>query len=240
MKEMLSFGGGVNSVAMTILLVEEGWRGPIVFADTGGEHPETYCYLRYFDEWLQPSGLSITWLRPGSQYHRKGRDCPLEEYCQRYAIFPLLSVRWCTVEWKRKPLEAWRIAHRLDTTLLGICASEPRRIRDDPMVRYPLYERDITRPECRRIIQRAGLDVPIKSGCFFCPGQNLGEWRRLYFDHPELYERAAQLEDAASERHGKNATLDSRGVSLREHARRRWQGQSEMDLSQWLPCICNL
>lgn len=34
--ELLSFGGGGNSVAMSIVLVEQGWRGPIVFADTGG------------------------------------------------------------------------------------------------------------------------------------------------------------------------------------------------------------
>lgn len=33
--ELISFGAGVNSVAMTILLVNEGWRGPIVFCDTG-------------------------------------------------------------------------------------------------------------------------------------------------------------------------------------------------------------
>ncbi len=30
MTEMISFGAGVNSVAMTIMLVDEGWRVPIV------------------------------------------------------------------------------------------------------------------------------------------------------------------------------------------------------------------
>ena len=33
--ELLSFGGGVNSTALAILLINEDWRGPIVFADTG-------------------------------------------------------------------------------------------------------------------------------------------------------------------------------------------------------------
>ena len=59
MSEMISFGGGVNSVAMTIMLVEDGWRGPIVFSDTGGEWPETYCYLRTFGAWLKEYGLEI-------------------------------------------------------------------------------------------------------------------------------------------------------------------------------------
>jgi 3'-phosphoadenosine 5'-phosphosulfate sulfotransferase (PAPS reductase)/FAD synthetase len=238
--EMISFGAGVNSVAMTIMLVNDGWRGPIMFADTGGEHPETYCYLEYFAYWLLRRGLAITILSPGSAWHGKDAQIELEPYCQSYAIIPLLSVRWCSVKWKRDPVQAWATMHGYDTQLLGICASEPRRIRNDPAVRYPLYEQDITRAECTRIIQHEGLDLPIKSGCFFCPGQNLAEWRRLFYDHPDLYERAALLEDRASEKHGKHATLDSHGISLREHARRRWEGQIEMDLSAWLPCACSL
>ena len=41
MSEMLSFGAGLNSVALAVLLANQGWNGPIVFADTGAEHPET-------------------------------------------------------------------------------------------------------------------------------------------------------------------------------------------------------
>ena len=239
--EMISFGAGVNSVAMTIMLVEDGWRGPIVFADTGSEWPETYCYLRYFEsEWLKPRGLGVTVLSPGSEWHQKERDCSLEDYCKRWDILPLLSTRWCSVRWKREPVHAWAAAHEFDVQLLGISADEPRRIREDTGVRYPLYDEDITRRECQRIVQRAGLEVPTKSGCFFCPGQALVDWRRLYNEHPELYERAALLEDQASKAHTKHATLDSHGISLREHAKRRWAGQMKMDLSEWLPCLCSL
>lgn len=241
MSEMISFGAGINSVAMTVMLVNEDWRGPIVFADTGGEHPETYCYMEYFEShFLKPHGLTITRLLPGTEWHgRKARE-PLEKYCLRVGIIPLLAVRWCSIRWKRTPLENWRKQHGFARTLLGMSASEPRRIRDDPVVQYPLYERDITRGECGRIIQHADLDLPIKSGCFFCPGQRIDQWKRLYFNHPDLYERATTMEDNASTRNQKWATLDSHGISLREHARRRWQDQTEMDLSQWLPCICRL
>jgi len=241
MPEMISFGGGVNSVAMTIMLAEQGWRGPIVFADTGSEHPDTYCYLTYFErEFLKPRGLEITRLTPGSEYHSKKASVPLEAYCLRVGIIPLLAVRWCSVEWKRDPLNRWAQAHGYDVSLLGISASEPRRVRDDPSVRYPLVEEGINREECRRIIQRAGLLAPRKSACFFCPGQGLGEWRRLYYDYPDLYDRAIALEDNASEHCGKWATLDPQGISLRQHRERRWQGQLEMDFSAWLPCACRL
>ena len=241
MNEMISFGGGVNSVAMTIMLVGRGWRGPIVFADTGGEWPETYCYLEYFErKWLRPRGLEITRLEPGSCWHQSERDCSLEEYCKRWNILPLLATRWCSVRWKREPLNAWADAHEYRVRLLGFSGEEHGRIKDALGERYPLYEEAISRRECQRIIQRVGLDVPTKSGCFFCPGQALADWRRLYHDHPDLYERAAQLEDRASAAHDKHATLDPHGISLREHARRRWAGQMQMDLSQWLPCLCTL
>jgi len=249
MTEMVSFGAGVNSVAMVIMLAERGWRGPIVFADTGGEWPETTCYRRYFErEFLRPRGLAITRLSPATRpelYDDKrlggltGVET-LEQYCLQRGIIPLLAVRWCTIEFKRVPLENWREAHGIERSCLGISASEPRRIHDDPAVRYPLYEEMITRGECRRIITDAGLEVPIKSGCFFCPGQNLDNWRRLYYEHRDLYDRAITLEDNASEHCQKNATLDPHGISLREHARRRWVGQMTMDLSDWLPCLCSL
>jgi hypothetical protein len=45
--EVLSFGGGVNSVALAILLVNEGWRGHIVFADTGTGRFDNTAVLCY-------------------------------------------------------------------------------------------------------------------------------------------------------------------------------------------------
>ena len=215
-------------------------------ADTGGEHPETYCYLEYFDKWLADYGLEVTLISPATHaelYDAKrlgGLANTLEEYCLKRGIIPLLAVRWCSVQFKRTPLENWRERHGFDRTLLGISASEPKRERDDPAVIYPLIERGIHRPECRRIIQRAGLEVPRKSGCFFCPGQRIAEWRQLYFDYPELYERAIALEDNASKHRQKWATLDPHGISLRQHRKRRWEGQIQMDLTQWLPCACRL
>jgi len=47
MTEMISFGAGVNSVAMTIMLVNSGWRGPIAFGDTEGEKPGFYWHAEY-------------------------------------------------------------------------------------------------------------------------------------------------------------------------------------------------
>ncbi len=215
-------------------------------ADVGGEHPETYCYIEYFGKWLAKHDLEITTLSPVTHAHLYddkrlgGLANTLEEYCLKRGIIPLLAVRWCSVMFKGDPLENWRKQHDYAFTNIGMSASEPRRVRGDPAVRYPLVEADIHRPECIRIIQRAGLEVPIKSGCFFCPGARLASMRRLYYDHPDLYDRCIALEDNASEHCQKWATLDPHGISYRQHAKRRWKGQTQMDLSEWLPCACKL
>jgi len=238
--EMISFGAGVNSVAMTIMLVEKGWQGPIVFANPGSEHPDTYCYMESFERnYLVPRGLSITRIEPGSEYHERS-DLPLYEFCMNRGIIPFLAVRWCSVDWKRNPLGNWRKAHGIDTSLLGIVDDEPHRVRDDSSVAYPLVEQGITRKMCWPIIQGVGLDVPRKSGCWFCPGQRLSQWKDLYLNHRDLFDKAVALEENASQHNQKNATLDPHGVPLTEMAARRWEGLQQLDLSHWLPCACSL
>lgn len=248
--EMISYGGGVNSTAMTILLVEQGWRGPVVFADVGDdsqpcEHPETLCYLNYFErEYLQPRGLELTRLRPGDEWHRvKGkRDVGLYTYCFERRVVPFMSVRWCSIEWKLKPTVHYQQANGIARRHIGMSCEESGRLRDDDLLSYPLAERGITREECGRIITRAGLEVPPKSSCFFCPNQADKQWHRLLIDHPDLYELAANLERRATARTGGHVTLDIDDISLDEkRTRRAWDGQLEMDLPGMArPCICGL
>jgi len=244
MNEMISFGAGVNSVAMTVMLVEDEWRGPIVFADPGAEHPETYCYMTYFErEYLKPRGLEITRLMPEthpSYYGRREQAAGTpEQFCINRKLIPMLAARWCTREWKVRPVEAWQVEYGYPIKLLGICADEPRRIRDDADTRYPLATQGITRNECRRIIQKRGLEVPPKSSCFFCPGATLGHYKRLYYEYRDLFERARYLEHLVTQTRGIRTTLKY-DYSLDELEARGWDVQAEMDLNQWLPCACRL
>ena len=54
-RHVLSFGGGVNSAALMVVLIQEGLPfDEAVFADTGGEVPETYQYLETARRYLGP------------------------------------------------------------------------------------------------------------------------------------------------------------------------------------------
>jgi 3'-phosphoadenosine 5'-phosphosulfate sulfotransferase (PAPS reductase)/FAD synthetase len=225
----VSFGGGVNSVALVILLVNGGWRGPIVFADTGAEWPETYEYLGYFQEnFLRHYGLEITRLGKEWRTDKSAREMDLLEYCRERKTFPNANRRWCTSAWKVRPLEKWCRAHGrcFQDLLVGISADEARR---KPQRRRPLVDHGYTRQDCVDVIAAQGLAVPRKSGCWFCPFQKISQWRELYFTHRDLFMQAVELEEARSERLGRPAFLrKSMGQSLRELAAR-----FEMELSLW-------
>ena len=59
---------------------------------------------------------------------------------------------------------------------------------------YPLLSWGLNREKCKQIIVGAGLAVPVKSACFFCPASKKHEIAWLQEHHPELMERAIAIE----------------------------------------------
>ena len=246
MSELISFGGGVNSTAMTILLVNDGWRGQIVFADTGCEWPDTYAYMDYFErEWLAPRGLGIERLA-GMPWQRVKGGLSLIDYCEQSRVLPQAAVRWCTIEWKVKPIGRYADERGVSVQHIGIAADESHR---QPAKSRPLCDRGITRQGCVEIIQAEGLDVPPKSGCYICPFQRHEQWRELWRRYPELYERAMRIEEAGQRTlPGRvRATLDPSGKqTLRERLAIIEQQTTMFDddeldaLLIYKPCLCGV
>lgn len=240
---MISFGCGVNSVAMVIMLVEDGWRGPIAFADPGAEDPDTYCYLEYFQrEYLGPRGLEVTRLSPKTYPELYTPSCrmTLIEKCESKGIVPLMLNRWCTSEYKRVPLGRWCKERNMDRQLLGIAWDERRRAqiaeREGVACEYPLVDYEIGRPGCIEIISQAGLSVPPKSGCWFCPFQSISAWRRLYELRRDLWNQAETMDEVAlaKMREFRANPLPGQlaykhGVSLKQ-MREAWEAQLELPL----------
>src|SRR6185437_5940355 len=90
---------------------------------------------------------------------------------------------------------------------MGITVDEVERVRSaydprSPRQRrdYPLIQLGLNRQDCERVILDAGLPLPGRSACWFCPYHSGEEWRRLHREHPDLFERACRIEESMQER----------------------------------------
>lgn len=211
---MVSYGGGTNSTALLIGLIERGiWFDVATFADTGGERPGTYAYVQMFDEWLRARGRSG--IKRVQYVNKHGEPVTLEQRSLMTERLPSLAYGFkkCSLRFKRGPQDkfannweparaAWSRGDKV-VKMLGFDADEPHRAagdRDDKKYtyRYPLIEWGWGREECVTAIERAGLPQPGKSSCFFCPATKPREILALQSCHPKLVERALEIERRAA------------------------------------------
>jgi hypothetical protein len=193
-KYILSSGAGVNSTALLLFLVEN--KFPIdfvVFADTGDEMPETYAYIKKIKRYLKTKRIQFKEVRVRNNES-------LSERCLRRRVIPSQMWRWCTRDLKVIPIYAfYRSLKSHIYQYVGIDYDEVRRMKDskaDYVTNvYPLVDYKIGREECIRLIKKAGLPVPVKSGCYFCPFNTIERWAELYERHPDLYGKAMKIEE---------------------------------------------
>lgn len=101
-----------------------------------------------------------------------------------------------------------------------------RKIEPHERVVYPLVGvgeetgLKLNRLDCERVIRDAGLPVPPKSSCYFCPFHRPTAWADLAREHPDLWEKSVHLEETLNERRdmlGKDHVYLTRfGIPLRE------------------------
>ena len=179
MKNYLSFGGGVNSVAAYLL----GGFDEAVFVDTGSEYPETYEYIEMFTK-----KYPLTIIKPDYGI--------IYDYCWEYKMVPAIYPRWCTVHFKIKPFANY--VEKPCFKLLGFSTDESHRavlsVDDGIEHRFPLLENEISRDGCKQIIKDHGLPIPHRSKCFICPFQTVYEWKELRINHQDLFCKAEQHE----------------------------------------------
>ena len=197
MKNYLSSGMGVNSVAMHLMLLDQGADFEAVFVNTGADWPETYEYLDMFQKWLHSHKHNKITIITAEYEGVSG----LYEYCKYRKILPAMWPRWCTIRFKLDPIYEYYTTPCFQ--YLGIDSGEAKRAKISSMngveSRFPLIEHDIDRNQCVEIIKKHNLPVPQKSGCYICPFQKISDWKRLRRIHPELFCKAVYLEKLNTE-----------------------------------------
>lgn len=210
----ISYGGGVQSTALVVLAVQGVIDFPVaLFSNVGddSEHPATLDYVRNIAiPWAAERGVTIHELR---RVMRGGIYRTLLEDVERESRTINIPVRMangapgnrnCTANYKLKVVTKWLKAHGATvdtpaTVAVGFSTDEIERStnrRDVPteQVAYPLLDLGINRGECEAIIRRAGLPVPPKSACWFCPFHRPSTWAEMRRDEPDLFWRSVELE----------------------------------------------
>jgi 3'-phosphoadenosine 5'-phosphosulfate sulfotransferase (PAPS reductase)/FAD synthetase len=222
----ISYGGGVQSTAM-LVLAAQGKLGYDVdvalFANVGddSEHPAT---LQFIEEVAKPfakdNGIEFVTVqynrRNGDAWTLKQRLNTPTKNGRSADIIPVYTPsgmpfsRGCTADFKIRPIGKWLRKHGASednpaTVCIGISTDEITRIgnkKADVYERpvYPLVELGIDRARCQQLIADAGLRVPPKSSCYFCPFHRPQTWAEMRRDEPELFWSAAELEQSMNDR----------------------------------------
>lgn len=201
---IIAYGGGANSTAMLIEMHRRGIKPDLIlFADTGGELPETYRHVDEVSAWCVSR-----WDTPIHTVRNHPTDT-LETEMFRNRSLPSIAYgfKTCSQKWKIRPqdrfLKTWQPAIAAwdaglkCTRAIGYDAGEERRAKADSDERfsnwYPLIEWQIHREDCLAICRSEGF-TPAKSACFFCPSMKKREIVQLAKTHPELAARAIAME----------------------------------------------
>lgn len=214
----ISYGGGVQSTALVVLAAQGTIDFPLaIFANVGetSEHPATLDYVRNIAmPWAADRGVEVVEIHKMLRGHVDDlRVRVMDETMPKSIPIPVRmsrqgspGVRSCTKDYKILPVARElkrRGATPADpaTVAIGISVDEIERAtsshRNPVQTRtYPLLELGLNRSNCEQIIRDAGLPVPIKSACYFCPFHRPQVWAEMRRDEPEMFELAAEVEDS--------------------------------------------
>lgn len=215
---VVAYGVGVDSTAMLVGFHQRGIVPSLILtADTGSERPETYAYLPVMQAWLASVGFPpVVVVKKTVARFKNEPYTTLEGNCLSNKTLPSLAFgrKACSLKWKREPQdkfckgwtparEAWARGEKL-IKAIGYDAGpkDSRRawsMTDDGQYKYwyPLRDWGWDREECKRQIAAAGLPVPEKSACFFCPATQVDELAALCQAHPDLARRIVEMERLA-------------------------------------------
>lgn len=220
-----SYGGGVQSVAIWILIVTNKLPKPdrAVMSNTGRESSLTWQYTeKYITPMMRQAGIELEIagheLSTVDLYGTKG-DVLIPAYTTSGKL-----PTFCSVEWKKRVVRRYLRSigygeNNPITMWFGMSLDEVERmaVSDVKWItnQYPLiFDIPKRRHECELLIKDYGLPVPPKSACWMCPHRNQAEWMQQKNEAPEDFQNAIKLEqqmraiDAGLYLHEQRVTLD--------------------------------
>lgn len=202
MKHVVGLSGGKDSTALALRLAELEPRDyEYICNETGNELPEMQDHWKNLEHLL------------GKSIKRVRYELDLVGTIRQVKMLPSVFGRWCTRMLKIEPTIAYFESLPPGSILyVGLRADEEERrglYGEDIDVRFPMREWGWKEADVWQYLDSKGVCIPARTDCAICPYQRLGEWRDLYFKHPDYYNEGINLED-------------ERGHTIRSPGRDTW------------------
>ena len=202
MKNIVSFSGGKDSTAMLLMMIEKGIKiDEIIFCDTGKEFDELYEHIDKIERYI---GQKVTRLKNEHSYEYFLYDKEITKgpnKGNRGYGWTKMTNRWCTDRLKTQLVDRHLRKYTEEyTRYIGIAYDEPKRIKNTPGFKYPLYEWKITEAEALQYCYDKGFDFGglynhfDRLGCWLCPLQKIESLYSLYKYYPDKWQELKQIE----------------------------------------------
>ena len=197
--QVLSFGGGVQSTALLLLVIEGRLPMPdiVIHSDTGSEMPHTAPVIAWAEKACAKMGVTFKVVR--------SHLGALHEAYEKKGALPMVGMRSCTVNFKIAPCNRHirtivgnKNGVLLAESWIGISTDEVTRRQKSKLIwagiKFPLLDEvPLSRNQCKELVEKHGLDVK-KSACFVCPYGGVKHFVSLRAYHPALFEVCVRME----------------------------------------------
>ena len=191
--------GAASAVATKLALAQYGDREVVIInAFVLEEHPDNRRFLADCEKWF---GRSVTVLRD----ERYGASI-IEVFRQGAFIKNRYGAN-CTRQLKKKVLDRFKVDG--DVMVMGFTAEERDRFDsfvernpDRPVV-APLIESGLSKEDCKAMVERAGIELPVmykmgyrNANCIGCVKGGEGYFRAIREDFPDEFSRLADVQES--------------------------------------------
>ena len=221
MLEIHSSGGGTQSVAISVLVLQGKLSKPdmVVIADTGREMPTTWEYMeRWWKPALEEFGVPVFKIEKDKWSAPWGRGLFATNGDLMVPAFSSINnsklTNFCSKAWKAEAISRWLSQERGITRSkyrkwIGYSFDETRRILPmmagaefrGGLIYLPLVQTvRLKRHESVKVVTDFGWPKPPRSRCFDCPNQSDLEWAEVKVDHPLLFQSAIDRDEEIREK----------------------------------------
>lgn len=208
------WSGGITSAVTCKLCIDifglENVR--FIFIDTHNEDEDTYRFKTDCERWY---GAKIETIA-SNEFHS------VQEVWRQHKSLNVATGAICSTILKRKVREVWQKTNEYDFQAFGFELSESKRAMaltaNHPKAKaiYPLLLYGLSKKDCIRIVQEAGLKVPrtyeygyLNNNCFKtgCVQGGIGYWQKIKREYPLKFEAMADMEHELTNAKGKPVTM---------------------------------